>query len=49
VKFEFKQYATKEELFTYTQGPDYIIDPVNNPGVCLGFEIVANSETDFEY
>jgi hypothetical protein len=47
VNFEFKEYSSKQELFDYTLQSDYIIDD-SKPGVCFGYQIVSNSDTDFE-
>ena len=42
--FEFKQFASKEELFEYTSSEKYPLAD-GNPGVCYGFQIAKDEDT----
>ena len=42
-KFEFRNFTSKEELYTYIQKPEYLTND-SNKGVCYGFEIKKTSD-----
>ena len=41
--FEFKSFATREDLFSYLQDPEYLKSD-DHPGVCYGFELVKDGD-----
>ena len=41
--FEFKSFATKDDLFSYLQSPD-LFKTDDHKGVCYGFELVKDGD-----
>ena len=41
-KWEFKYFASKDDMFDYTNGKDYTY-PDGDPGICFGFEFKQTS------
>jgi len=39
IPYNITGFSSKDALFEYVSNPEYIIDPVNYPGVCFGFNI----------